>query len=309
MLFLGWFLIPVRWMSNIKVRVGFTIACLSIGFFWLRAHPFFLKNLFEKSFHLPKKVLLVAFLFSVAQLFAQGLRFWFALPASISWSGSFKIYVLGQALNAFLPARMGDGFKVLALEKQKKGFLGSAKSVFVVDKFSDLLAFGLLLGSTLLYGVQRLLDQKLRWKLYGFLGVLGLLGVYSWGSGWLRRFLEGGSRNFKLSLSFALLEWSLECLGILSLCSVLSPSLAFHEAYWVLVILNLGIAVPVSVANMGTFETSMAFGLSRVGIPFSEGFLVAGVHHLIQWTAMGTTVLLVFMKDGWLSWRNFQRKK
>jgi hypothetical protein len=293
-----------------KFKVQFSIAVLSLFslVFWLRFHPHFLKDIFQNNLQVPKKVLFCALIFSLAHLLAQGLRFWFVLPRGILWSHSLKIFILGQGMNAFLPARIGDWFKVVALEKQKEGFLGRAKSVFVVDKGSDLLAFSLLLGGMLPFWVQRFLDPELKWKLYGLLGGLVVLLVAGF-------FLRGSwkkvvhARSFRWSLVFGIFAWCLECLGIFSLCGVLPRPPTFYEAFWVLVVLNLGIAVPISVANLGTFEASMAFGLSRLGLSFSEGLVLAGMHHFIQLVAMVSGLLFVLIKDVLgLAWKSFQGK-
>jgi 2-polyprenyl-3-methyl-5-hydroxy-6-metoxy-1,4-benzoquinol methylase len=74
---------------------------------------------------------------------------------------------------------------------------------------------------------------------------------------------------------------------------LLSSSVGIHltwsSALGVLVVLNVGIAIPISFANVGTFETAVAFGLIRLGNPLQESLGVATVHHLIQ---VGSTLML-----------------
>ena len=47
-------------------------------------------------------------------------------------------------------------------------------------------------------------------------------------------------------------------------------------------LLNLGIAVPVTVGNLGIFEASLAFGLSRVGIPAEDSLAIATLEHFVK---------------------------
>jgi len=54
-----------------------------------------------------------------------------------------------------------------------------------------------------------------------------------------------------------------------------------------LVLLNVGISVPISVANVGPYEAALAFGLRQAGVPLSSAVVLATVHHALELLAIG----------------------
>jgi uncharacterized membrane protein YbhN (UPF0104 family) len=53
-------------------------------------------------------------------------------------------------------------------------------------------------------------------------------------------------------------------------------------------VMNLGIALPVTVASVGVFEASLAFGLSRFGVEPVTGIAIASIHHVNQLLSLST---------------------
>ncbi len=68
----------------------------------------------------------------------------------------------------------------------------------------------------------------------------------------------------------------------MALARAAGSPLSVPAAVGVLVVLNVGIAVPVSFANIGTFEAAAAFGLTRAGVPVAHALAIALLHHVIQ---------------------------
>ena len=59
-------------------------------------------------------------------------------------------------------------------------------------------------------------------------------------------------------------------------------AIELSRAVFLLCLLNLAIAVPVSLANVGAFEASIVFGLSTFGVPTATALAIATVHHALQ---------------------------
>jgi uncharacterized protein (TIRG00374 family) len=251
----------------------------------------------------------------LAQALSQGTRLWILLPRNSrpGWEPTLRIFSLGQVINSTLPARLGDVVKV--------GLLGSssgAGSVFISDKVVDIASLGVIGLVALIAGLSDQIKglgvsnpvipfSTLIWSLVG-ISSLALIARLAWPRlplSFQRRFRSlisglkegasslGSPSQFFPALFMGVLAWFAELLLLVFLCHAAGHSLSPGAALASLLALNLGIALPVSVANIGTFEASLSFALTRFGIPASEALAIAVLHHLIQ--LVGVAVLaLVF---------------
>jgi uncharacterized membrane protein YbhN (UPF0104 family) len=55
-------------------------------------------------------------------------------------------------------------------------------------------------------------------------------------------------------------------------------------------VLNLGIAVPVTVGNLGVFEAALAFALARHGIRAEDALAIATLEHFVKFSGLGLCV-------------------
>ncbi len=255
---------------------------------------------------------------AIVQCGAQGLRLWALLPkaSDVGSLNLLRIFSLGQLANTFLPGRAGDMYKVASLSRSmfpeanrqfEGGATGRAEriaqaagSVLVADKLVDLGALLFLISIVTPSWLAEISIPSLTGssiKVGLSIGVVSLLltGLYFIRS---RRFvsrlrslfsqvLQGSSGllnwpTLLMALFFGIAAWALEASVLVSLSSSWDWRLSFSQAIWVLVVLNLGIALPISFANLGTFEAAVAFGLSRFQVPLPEALALAGIHHLLQ---------------------------
>ena len=66
------------------------------------------------------------------------------------------------------------------------------------------------------------------------------------------------------------------------------------QAFFVLLIVNLGIAVPLSFANLGTYEAAIVFALTQLDVTMSKSLAVGISHHLAQALAVVVLALIFF---------------
>jgi uncharacterized protein (TIRG00374 family) len=248
-------------------------------------------------------MVLLAFGAVIGQVTLQACRFWILFPKTLrpSFGELLRIFSFGQWMNIFIPARAGDVMKVLALKSdasEKKVAVADATGVLIADKALDIGALLLLLLMThptwLYQEAPHLLPSG--WVLAAIVTCL----VTAWIAiryffseklsklGTLFRQLTQATSALKnptilvRSFLIALTPWFAEMMALSVLCRAFQFQVSLSGLAQVLAILNLGVAIPISFANLGAFEAAMAFGLSRMGIPAAEGLAIASLHHLLQ---------------------------
>ena len=262
----------------------------------------------------PLWVLAAALALGVLQNVLQSSRLWTLLPgrARLSWFEVFRSFSWGQLVNNYTPARAGDVVKVAlirgvaakdrAADQDDTSAASLAGSVLLADKLADVGAL-LILIAVLIPGYLRQLHVPLPTSSPLAAGVaLGAAGValylprYRTSRAWrvAGQVLHGTSALWRLPQLFAALAlgaaaWLTEALILIALTRSAGIALDPAAALGVLVVLNLGIAIPVSFANIGTFEAAAVFGLTRAGVPAAQAVAIALVHHVVQ---AGCVVLL-----------------
>lgn len=245
---------------------------------------------------------------ALLQVLFQASRLWTGLLAGgvgLTWFEVFRAFSLGQLINDFLPARAGDLAKVALLKRVAKDkaitLTRIAGGVFIADKLADIC--GLVFWSAV--GGRDVVRESVREKdlsaLIYFGPIVGLVVCAIFAVLVFRRntklatrvlsiakqilpFLR--SRYLILGLLFAVAAWFVEIMNVSALSAAIGHKISFSESLAVIILLNIGIAVPVSIANIGTFEAAMAFGLTQMGVPIGPAIAIATVHHIIQVAAV-----------------------
>lgn len=62
--------------------------------------------------------------------------------------------------------------------------------------------------------------------------------------------------------------------------------LSLPHVFLALVIVNLSVSVPVSLANLGVYEAGLAYGLTRPGVPLPAAVVLATTHHMLELLGM-----------------------
>jgi uncharacterized membrane protein YbhN (UPF0104 family) len=252
----------------------------------------------------PAAPLAVVLLLVFCQLGLQAVRLWTILPRDVALTLGRTAYAftLGEWLNIFTLARAGDAFKVVLLNRAPSAAppsLPKAAGAVLADKIVDGGSLVLLCTAAGLAGLIRTgLEARLPYVRIGVaagavVAVL-LLGLGWARPGWLeqlarvRRELMKGLAALRdpvkllASIGCSLGAWGAELLAVRVLSAALGFALSLPQLVLALAVLNVGISVPVSVANLGVYEAALAFGLSRSGIPLPTAVAIATLHHALQ---------------------------
>lgn len=251
----------------------------------------------------PKGTVLLVLLCSTVQIVFMVLRFWTLLPSEVPLSKASRCLIFGHLANNFAPARAGEALKIVLLSKGENPIpLLTATGSFAADRIADLLtlififfAFGAYRSPVFQFSLPSL-DLRIALVLgLIFLVLVGLLVTNPTIKNHVRAGLQKiafGFRNlanpkkFSLSFLFGVSCWYAEVVALYLLCSAQGLPVSAGEIIGIIVILNLGLSLAFSVANVGTFEASMVFALSKLHCPTETAIAIAVCHHAIQLVAV-----------------------
>ena len=258
----------------------------------------------------PPAVLAVVLLLVLCQLAFQALRLWTILPRGVALplGQTAHAFALGEWLNIFTPARGGDALKVVMLSRATSGpapSLPQATGVLLADKIVDAGSLALLCAAAGLFRLVRvgppthLPDPRTVIAVAAGVTLL-LLALRRFSARWLGRLarlrreigrgLAALHDPFKLAagVSLSVGAWLAELAALRVLCAALAFAPSPARLVLVLAALNLGISVPIGVANLGVYETVLSLGLTQSGIPLATAAAIATLHHALQ--LLGTNV-------------------
>ena len=251
----------------------------------------------------PPAPLAVVLLLVLCQLGLQAVRLWTILPrdVALTFGRTAYAFTLGEWLNIFTPARAGDALKVVLLNRASSAAplsLPKAAGAVLADKIVDggslaLLCIAAGVAGLLRTGFAPLPDVRIGVAAGAVVTVL-LLGLRWVRPAWLerlarvRRELVDGLAALRdpvqllASIGCSLGAWSAELVAVLVLSGALGFPLSLPQVVLALAVLNVGISVPLSIANLGVYEAALAFGLSGSGMPLPTAVAIATLHHALQ---------------------------
>lgn len=241
------------------------------------------------------------------------LRIWALFPQR----KSFRFFnvahgvIYGQLLNTFAPARAGDVWKAIIFSQSpqsqdrqdEKVTVMTSAGIILADKVADIVALIALIflsGAFLVPGLNFQFPKLNAWVLAS-LPLMAFTGAVLWKktlknrftaiSNWAGHFKKGlggltDYRKIMAAVFIGMGAWAFEAIALQLLCASQGLSMGFDQSIFVLCVLNLAIAVPVSLANLGAFEASVVFALGTLGLQTAPALAVATVHHGIHLTAV-----------------------
>lgn len=256
------------------------------------------------------------------QILCQTARLWLLFPrkAKLGWQKAAIAFIRGQFIGNWVSTQAGYAVKVWHIRPQSQEnqniSLISATAIVLLDKLLDVFLLAVLSIGSGLWLLHRRTPSGIRgyaalhrrllqlgqyllshpaWATLAGLSFILVIGLIVW-------LLTHPSKKLKyirLQLNEALLflrsprqtigaaimgigDWGFEMLSLQLLCASQHSSLNLAQSTLCLLILNLGISIPSGIANVGAFEASLAFALTRFGLSLDHSLAVAVVYHVLQ---------------------------
>jgi uncharacterized membrane protein YbhN (UPF0104 family) len=296
----------------LKIIVPLAAVCLAP----FALHSLNVREIGHRIAALPRPAIILAVVFGLAQLTLLATRFWLVIGRSKRprWATVARAFSFGQFANLYLPARAGDVLRGVVLAKDDARLtVSDATGAMLADKGLDVatlalvgVAFGhgVLLSALAASGHTALLAG-------GALAVLALAWVL------VRRFFPKlherlrtaatatwtsargllTPKRFALGFGLGVAAWMVEVAMLGLICAGLGVHVTFAQATAALVVLNLGIAVPVSAGNVGAYEAATVVGLSPFGVSINDALAVGMLHHAVQIMAVVLPAAIFWIAD------------
>lgn len=236
---------------------------------------------------------------STVQVFAQLARFAVILPRAerSPLRQLLDVTAAGQLLNYAMPLRAGDAYKVARLSSggpHPPGRAARLTSALVLERVADTLSLLLVTASTLgsPIGALRAFATPVRenaaragFALAGVGVVVALLArrpprVVA---AFARDTWETiSSPRFVRCFAVAVATWVLDAGTLCWTARSAGSRIALGSALQCVFLLNVGIAIPLTVGNLGVFEASLGFALSRYGMAAEHALAIATLEHLVK---------------------------
>jgi uncharacterized membrane protein YbhN (UPF0104 family) len=264
----------------------------------------------------------VALIASLAQVVLLAARLWLVFPRDErpAFLAVARAYAFGQLGNAILPGRSGDVVKIVALSRggaadaqSRRPSMGDATGVVLVDKALDTLAFaglaavagrGLIAGALAgTVGAAWIIVPVLALLALGALSLRRLRpSVFAKMSASARRTAATARRllgpgRVSAGMLLGTAAWIAELVAMVALGVGVGLHLSVLQILRGLVVLNLGISVPVSVANVGTYEAATIAGLAPAGVPAGDAVALGALHHVVQLLAVSLSAFVFWARD------------
>jgi uncharacterized protein (TIRG00374 family) len=299
------------------IRVAITVVLLLVMVFALRAMGGFNGQAILDAVHAASWTCLsLAGLVAITQVLFQYIRYeaLFGPHGRPPRKQLLHAVFVGQFLNSFTPMRAGDAYKLTMTSRGRHGTsVARAGAIVLAERISDnagliVLAlcgdYGFLISSvenfvgSLSRQATTVAAIALLFAVTATVFALGrsprvkaaLLGF------WKELHTTMVSGRFLVSCAWSTAGWFVEAACLWITCFAFGLSLPFSSVAAAIMMLQLGVAVPVTVANAGVFEAALAFGLTRFGVAPVTALAVATLHHVALLLA------LLFWAGGHTAW-------
>ena len=262
------------------------------------------ESVFESLRKIGIENFVLALSMAVGQYTVLAIRFVVLLPktsASVARRQICRIFTNGQLFNHLFPARAGDLYKVIALKGASTDPSFSSAyvvSALIIERIVSTLVLVSMIMLLVDWSQLKIADlsfldraEQLKTLVVITLAVGIAFYIAQMKSTKLRQWLLElkksfftilNPQRFLIVVGLSIVIWSLEVWSMKFVAAPLGIDLQLGQGMFVLLLLNLGIAVPVTLGNIGTYEAVLVVGLGLWGVSTNEAIAIALSHHTLQ---------------------------
>ena len=236
----------------------------------------------------------------VLHLPAKSVRWWLML-APMKRLPQHRVYnylLAGYAASNLLPARMGEAVRIWFVAKDGVP-VGGATGTQLLEKVYEVLGLIVFVLPLPLVLPELPGSARIAIALVGVGGVVGVVVMYfvarhgekSGGTTRLARLLkkigEGmanlrAPRALALAILLSIATWVIDAWAVILCMHAVGIEPSFWAAAFMLLGLNLAIALPSTPAQLGVFEGSIVIALEILGLPRDRALAFAVLYHVMQ---------------------------
>jgi uncharacterized protein (TIRG00374 family) len=276
----------------------------------------------------PLIALAVLLLVTTFCIFALRWRQLIAVDDPLPFRHVFNFLMIGYLANAVLPARPGDIIRAVLWRQSYHISFSIGVASVVLERLFDVLAV-CMLGFSI--SVVITLPPAVVWALYSFaaaaVGLIAVLTLLSWRQTsvhrllsrypklsshpwarfaieWLRRFVQAikvvrSPTRLALSVALTCIGWAMLGLYLMIMVIAFRLPAPLAAALLVLVMTNLGAAIPSSPSSLGVYHVLAVLGLSLWNIDTSAAVAFAIGSHALVITLQILIGLICAWFEGW----------
>lgn len=294
-------------MKLIKIFLSFGIIFLSLIFL---IYNLDLNNFYLIVKSINMKLIFFAIILLIANNMIHAIRWQFLLSSTfkLPFKKSFNFIMIGVLFNAVLPMRPGEIIRIFLLKKFfGKGIIVGAGSI-TIERIFDVLIL-LIFSGFVLVNIELpktiLITLELFFLLFLFAFTILFLIIKTQGKllRYFLSFIKFISKEISTKLVFifdhlaeflknfcslkqfscvfilSFLSWSIVALAMISLIASFNLSVVILPGILVMVVTNLGAAVPISPASIGVYHALCMLALSIWNIDLETSLAIALVSH------------------------------
>ncbi len=313
---------PICSRKTIK-RLLILIFWMTIGIVLLRTLHVDLDQFLLAMRKFSPTSLAIGLIMVLIQFAFQISRLWVLFPpeAQMSWIEAARTFVNGQFFSNFVQTNAGNfvkitlAYNILKARKHQLS-IGEVTAIVVVDRVIDIIVLILLatfaatqLSTDFFKPILGVVNfHSIGLVLLGGTVCVLIIGVIVAYSNRIQQIIQGFLKGLavirkpkQLGFGFGMDigDWFAEGYLLYLLCSTQGYSLSIAQIIMSLFIVNVGITVFVSAANLGSLEAALGFALTQMGVPLATAIAIATMFHIFQLlgVSLGMSINLLDRSD------------
>ena len=222
----------------------------------------------------------------------------------------FDIELIGYFGNNILPLRMGELLRSLLVSKQYKFSNSYVFGTIILERFLDMLGLILIVITLVLLDFKLLFEYIFKYKYIYILILVPFILAISFFKGrkavssknklievfnsLINGFSSLNRKNIIYIFIYTVFIWMIYAIEVYIIQYSLNINLSINQCMFLLILSTIALSIPSAPANIGTFEFSIIYGMSIIGInTYSAEFAVL-LHLLtfIPYTVIGGLLLM-----------------